>query len=71
MAPNIEKSAFRRGEYVGYGGRTVWHIRRSNSSSGNWCAFEDPARSDKKFPNVNLYGFTLKGLSEKLAALPV
>lgn len=25
---NIEKSAFRRGEYVGYGGGLVFHIRR-------------------------------------------
>ena len=25
---NIEKSAFRRGEYVGYAAGLVWHIRK-------------------------------------------
>lgn len=32
---NIEKSAFRRGEYVGYGGGLVFHIRRDGR---DWIA---------------------------------
>lgn len=28
---NIEKSAFRKGEYVGYGGGRVWRIKRVGS----------------------------------------
>jgi hypothetical protein len=28
MPHNIEKSAFRRGEYVGYGSGHVWRIRK-------------------------------------------
>lgn len=33
---NIEKSAFQKGQYVGYGGGAVWHIR--NYGKGNWKA---------------------------------
>ena len=35
--PNIEKSAFHKGQYVGYGANQVWRITKSNSSFGNWC----------------------------------
>ena len=28
---NIEKSAFRKGEYVGYGGGLVWRIQRGGN----------------------------------------
>lgn len=31
MYGNIEKSAFRKGEYVGYGGGRVWRIKRVGS----------------------------------------
>ena len=42
---NIEKSAFRPGQYVGYSGRGVYRITKSTSSSGNWWAQNqiDPA----------------------------
>jgi len=33
---NVEKSAFQKGQYVGYGGGAVWHIR--NYGKGNWKA---------------------------------
>lgn len=32
---NIDKSAFRQGEYVGYAAGTVWRIRRCENG---WCA---------------------------------
>jgi len=35
--PNIEKSVFRRGEYVGYGGGKVWQIYRHRKL---WVATE-------------------------------
>jgi len=34
--PNIEKSGFHCGEYVGYGGGTVWRIHKAGKTS--WCA---------------------------------
>jgi hypothetical protein len=33
-----EKSAFRRGEYVGYANGKVFKIKKSNSTYGNWFA---------------------------------
>ena len=33
---NVEKSAFQKGQYVGYGGGAVWHIR--SYGKGNWKA---------------------------------
>jgi hypothetical protein len=35
---NIEKSAFRKGEYVGYANGKVFKIKKSNSTYGNWFA---------------------------------
>ena len=60
--PNIEKSAFRRGEYVGYSDAGVWHIKRSNSSCGNWWAM---CIADNQ--RHQLWGHTLKQLSAKLS----
>ncbi len=57
---NIEKSAFRRGEYVGYADG-VWNITKSNSSFGNWIA-RHRDRSNK--PAV--FAFTLEDMSAKL-----
>lgn len=57
---NIEKSAFKRNEYVGYA-NGVWIIRKTNSSYGNWSARH---RDDNKAPL--LFGFTLADLSKKL-----
>lgn len=57
---NIEKSAFKKGEYIGYA-NGVWHIKRTNSSYGNWIARH---RDDPQMPVV--WAFRLKDLSEKL-----
>lgn len=59
---NIEKSAFKKGEYVGYG-HGVWHITKSNSSYGTWAARH---RDDNRAPI--LFAFSLKKLSTKLSA---
>ncbi len=56
---NIEKSAFRKGEYVGYA-NGVWHISKSNSSSGTWFA----RRVDD--PNIQMFAFGLEAMSRKL-----
>lgn len=62
---NIEKSAFRHGEYVGYGGGKVWRISKSNSSFGNWYAHEQYNVNNK------IYAFGLQSMSEKLSAITV
>ncbi len=58
--PNIEKSALRRGEYVGYADG-VWRITKSNSSFGTWSA-----RHLTDFRAPLLFAFRLKDMSEKL-----
>jgi hypothetical protein len=60
---NIEKSAFRHGEYVGYGGGKVWHISKSNSSFGTWFARNQDNANDYFF------GFGLQSMSNQLHAL--
>jgi hypothetical protein len=62
MYHNVEKSVFRRGEYVGYGQGDVWHIRKSKSLYAKWVAWpqNDPTRRP-------LYGARLRDISEKLA----
>jgi hypothetical protein len=57
---NIEKSAFRPGEYVGYSKGKVYHVRKSNSSYGNWFAYN---RDDY---NDQLFAFGLDSLSKQL-----
>jgi hypothetical protein len=57
---NIEKSAFHKGEYVGYS-NGVWIIRKSNSSYGNWSAHH---RDSNRAPLI--FGFTLEDISKKL-----
>lgn len=57
---NIEKSAFRKGEYVGYS-NGVWLIRKTNSSYGNWSA---RYRDNDRVPLI--FGFTLEEVSKKL-----
>ena len=61
--PNIEKSAFRRGEYVGYSSGKVFRITKSNSSFGNWHA------ANRDNWNEQLFAFGLDSLSAKLAKL--
>jgi hypothetical protein len=60
---NIEKSGFRRGEYVGYGGGKVWRIKKTNSSFGNWFAHNQDSY------NEQLYAMRLSDLQAKLEAM--
>lgn len=60
---NIEKSAFRHGEYVGYGGGKVWRIGKSRTSFGNWSAYNQENYNEK------IFAFGLASLSEKLENL--
>ena len=66
---HIEKSKVRRGEYVGYAGGAVWHIRRTNSSYGNWWAFPFTGANADKLRNTLMCAHTLRALDGKLAAL--
>jgi hypothetical protein len=61
--PNIEKSAFRKGEYVGYS-NGVWNVRKVSTSYGNWSARH---RDNNRMPLV--FGFTLEEVSRKLTDL--
>lgn len=66
---NIEKSAFNRGEYVGYAAGYVFRITRTNSSFGNWSA--RLARYNPVNPQLSnriFYAFTLESMSDKLDA---
>ena len=61
--PNIDKSSFRRGEYVGYSvGGKVWKITKANpnGSRAKWLA-----QAGRQF----LYAETLGEISEKLSSL--
>ena len=66
---HIEKSVFRRGEYVGYGGGAVWHVRRTNSSYGNWWAYPHTGANAETLRNTPMVAHTLRALDAKLAAL--
>jgi hypothetical protein len=59
--PNIEKSAFRQGEYVGYANGKVFHIKKSNSTYGNWFAH------NQSNYNEQIFAHGLASLSEKLS----
>jgi hypothetical protein len=61
--PNIDKSGFRHGEYVGYSaGGKVWKITKANpnGSRAKWLA-----QTGRQF----LYAETLEEVSEKLSGL--
>jgi len=60
---NIEKSGFHHGEYVGYAAGSVWRIKKTNSTYGNWIAI---CRDDPTIPHI--YAFRLAVMSPKLAA---
>ena len=59
--PNIEKSAFRKGEYVGYSEGKVYHISKTNSSFGTWFAH------NRDNYNEQIFAFGLAQMSERLA----
>ena len=63
--PNIEKSAFRKGEYVGYCEGRVYHIRKTKSSFGTWFAHNRDNYNDQVF------AFGLESMSQKLQAKAV
>ena len=64
--PNIDKSGFRRGEYVGYsaGNDGIWFIKRANpiGSKHRWLV-------QKRNNKDCFYARTLGEISEKLASL--
>jgi hypothetical protein len=67
---NIEKSAIRRFEYVGYGGGFVFRVRKHGA--GGWEAIPRLSRPDEwpiatHWPRAE----TLTKLSAKLEALPL
>lgn len=62
---NIEKSGFRKGEYVGYCEGKVYRITKSNSSYGTWHA-----RNRDDF-NDQIFAFGLQAMSDKLQAKAV
>ena len=57
---NIDKSAFRKGEYVGYSGGKVYRISKTNSSYGTWFA-----RNRDNY-NDQIFAFGLAQMSERL-----
>ena len=59
---NIEKSAFRKGEYIGYCEGRIYHISKSNSSFGTWFAYNRDNYNDQ------IFAFGLAAMSEKLQA---
>lgn len=71
MYHNIEhrRSRFRRDQYVGYADMIVWHIRKSNGSSGSWLALPaDGHGYSVQIMASHIYARTLKELSAKLTA---
>ena len=66
---NIEKSAFHKGEYVGYAAGYVFRITKAHSSYGNWSA--RLARYNPVNPRLSnriFYAFRLSDLSDQLDA---
>jgi len=57
---NIEKSAFRKGEYVGYSEGKVYRISKTNSSYGTWFAH------NRDNYNEQVFAFGLDSMSKKL-----
>jgi len=59
---NIDKSAFRKGEYIGYCEGRIYHISKTNSSYGTWFAYNRDNYNDQ------IFAFGLASMSEKLEA---
>jgi hypothetical protein len=58
--PNIDKSAFRKGEYIGYCEGKIYHISKTNSSYGSWFAYNRDNYNDQ------IFAYGLAAMSEKL-----
>jgi hypothetical protein len=56
---NIEKSAFRRGEYVGYAAGLVWHIRKDGRE---WIATARGAGMRRIAPTLALLSVALENV---------
>jgi hypothetical protein len=56
---NIEKSAFRRGEYVGYAAGLVWHIRRDGRE---WIAIAQGSGLRRIAPTLALLSVALENV---------
>ena len=67
--PNIEKSGFHKGQYVGYAAGMVWRIKKTNSSYGAWCARPNELNHPEGYKVASVYAFRLSDMSDKLAAL--
>jgi hypothetical protein len=63
----IEKSAFRKGTYVGYGSNGVTYRLHKDSSSGYWLAIHHAGDMSAK-PN-SFYAKTLGEANKKLGGL--
>lgn len=61
--PNIDKSAFRKGEYVGYG-EGVWRVHRYSTGAKRWRAVH---RNITIPVRPVLFGPTLASISDQLA----
>lgn len=64
--PNIEKSGFCKGEYVGYGSGLVWEIKKANTSYGNWVAYPCSKAMVNAYYPIRQYGHTLADVSVKI-----
>lgn len=60
--PNIEKSGFHRGEYIGYSSESMWRITRYGSGHLTWRAI--PRERGRVF-----YGTTLGDISSVLRTI--
>lgn len=68
---NIEKSAFHKGQYVGYGAGRVWRISK-NTWSRLWIAtacVPNSPKADGTVPPIKRK--RLADVSQKLEALPI
>ncbi len=54
---NIEKSVFRKGEYVGYAAGLVWHIRKDGRE---WVAIAEGAGRRLRMPTLALLSVALE-----------
>ena len=62
---NIDKSAFRAGEYVGYC-YGLWRIIRSGAGGGSWFAYRSVAAAARPSEPYNFQSGTLAGISAAL-----
>jgi hypothetical protein len=65
--PNIEKSVYWQGEYVGYC-YGAWRISHSASGDGSWFAYRVNRSQCRDGEPLYFRSSTLKGMSEKLEA---